>query len=249
MAALTPTRNYNEPSRCWDDLPGGLYYLENVARYLRATDHALWPKDISLSPEQIEYWGERGFFEVEENEYMNNRRFIEFSHLITMRLIALLLSDDIAEDKIVSAQNYAKITSGDIFPFATRIFWTDEPDGTSGIYARFHEILAASNGDGEIPFARLMNGHKARTFGMEFDGSGRAISWEPSDGVEIHPGFLSGAPRIKNRRIHADQISGMIAAGQTKEFMRWWLEITESQIEDALRWEEKLNQADLVAST
>ena len=248
MTASTRIRNYDEPSRCWEDLPRGIYYLENVARYLRATDRALWGKDVSLSPEQIVGWAKRGFFEVEENEFRNNRRFIKFSHLITMRLIALLVSEEIEDVDIVTAHDYAKRVSGDRYPFATRIFWTHESGGTSGIYGRFHEILAAANGDGEFQFERLMNGHNVKTFGMEFDGGGRAISWEPSEGVEIHPGFLSGAPRLKNRRIHADQIAGMLAAGSSKKDLIWWLEITEAQIEDALRWEELLEESDLVAA-
>ncbi len=241
-------RNSGEPSRSWDDLPRGVYYVEDVGRYLHASDRDLWGKEVQIPAEKIVNWSEHGFFEVEENEFQNNRRFIKFSHLITMRLIALLLSENTQEDDIVRAHDYAKITSGDTYPFATRIFWTDESEGIEGIHARFCEVLDAANGDHELPFAHFLNGHGTNTFGIEFDGDGRAIIWTPAEGIEIHPGFLSGAPRLKGRRIHADQIPGMLASGTSKRDLKWWLEISDIQIEHALRWDEMLNASDLTVT-
>ena len=248
MTAQTAKMDFDESSRSWDDLPRGIYYLEDVAKYVRASDRALWANDVWLSPEVISDWAGRGFFEVSENEYRGGRRYINFAHLVTMRLIALLLSAEIAEEAIIEAHDYANLTSGSRYPMATRIFWTDGADGLSGIRRRFCEVLAASRGDGEIPFASMLNGDGANGFGMEFDSGGRAISWEPWEGIEIHPGYLSGAPRLKGRRIHADQIPGMLVAGDSRERVMWWLAVSEAELANAVRWDEELNKADLVST-
>lgn len=248
MAVSASTSEYSGPSRSWDDLPRGLYYLEEVGKYLRATDRGLWEREVWVSPERILDWVSRGFFGVDRNRFDGDRRYIEFAPLVSLRLMALLESRGVSDDCIAGVHDYVKVTSGDRYPFATRIFWTDESDGAEGLYARFCEVLSASNGDGEVPFARLLNGDGTETFGMEFDSGGRAIRWDPAEGIEIHPGFLSGAPRLKGRRIHADQIAGMLSAGDSRDTLMWWLEVTEAEIDNALRWESRLNEAGLAAT-
>ena len=248
MAVSASTSKYNGPSRSWDDLPRGVYYLENIGKYLRVADRGLWEREVWISPERILDWVDRGFFGLRCDGAYRDGRYIRFAPLVSMRLIALLESRGVTDDCIAGVHDYAKVMSGDRYPFATRIFWTDESDGADGIYGRFCEVLSASNGDGEVQFARLLNDDGTETFGMEFDGGGRAVRWDPAEGIEIHPGFLSGAPRLKGRRIHADQIPGMLSAGDSRDTLMWWLEVSEAEIDNALRWEAKLNEAALAAT-
>ena len=222
----------------------GLYYMSDVVRYLRATDLAARGDTLSLSDRLVAGWGRRGLITLSKNKFERNRSFIRFPHLITSRMIALLRSYGIRIERIVAAQDYLKDETGDDFPFATRRLWTDDPEALH-IYAKINDILVTANKFGQIPFQGLLETKIVATSNMDFDDRGIAVSWEPFTGVEIHPEFLSGAPRIKGRRIQTSQVAGMLANGTSKEDVMWWLDISETQLEYAVRWEHALKAADL----
>ena len=162
-------------------------------------------------------------------------------------MIVLLLSYGIRIVKIVEAHEYLRDETAEDFPFATRTLWTDDPEWVH-VYAKINDVLVAADKSGQIPFVELLKSKIVKTSNMIFSDGGRAVSWEPSRGVELHPGFLSGAPRIKGRRIQTSQIAGMLDAGTSKEDVMWWLDISDSEIEDALRRERSLQDSELVSA-
>lgn len=228
------------------DAPSGIYYLDDATRYLRVADQAARGDMVSLSPRRIAGWGRRKFFTLEKNEFARHRSFIQFPHLITGRMISLLLSYGVRIANIVQAHDYLRQETGDHHPFATRRLWTDDPDGVH-VYAEINDVLLIADKFGQIPFAELLQSKIVETSNMVFDDFGMAVSWNPSPGVNIHPRFLSGAPRLEGRRIKTDQIAGMLKSGTSREDLMWWLEITETEIDAALRWEDALDEAEIAA--
>lgn len=226
--------------------PSGIYYLNDATRYLRVADQAARGDIVSLSPRRIAGWGRRRFFTLEKNEFARHRSFIQFPHLITGRMIALLLSYGVDIADIVEAHEYLRQATGHHFPFATSRLWTDDPDGLH-IYAEINSVLVTADRFGQRPFEELLETKIVETSNMVFNDFGVAVSWNPSPGVEIHPRFLSGAPRLEGRRIKTDQIAGMLKAGTSREDVKWWLEIDEAEIDAALRWEDALYEAELAA--
>ena len=225
----------------------GLYYLKDVVRYLRATDLAARGDKLPLSHRLVAGWGRRGLITLAKNQFERNRSYIQYPHLITSRMIALLMSYEIRIERIVEAHKYLRDETGDTFPFATRILWTDDP-AAQHIYAKIDDIFLAADRSGQIPFRELLETKIVTTSNMVFDERGMAVSWDPYPGVEMNPNFLSGAPRIKGRRIHTEQIAGMVANGTSKEDVMWWLGISESQFEDARLWERTLQATEEVAA-
>ena len=224
--------------------PLGIYYLKDVARYLRATDLAARGYTLSLSPQQISGWGKRDFFDLHKNEFERNQSFVEFPHLITSRMITLLLSYGIKIRRIVGAHEYVRSETGVRFPFATKTFWTEDVDVPIHVYTRIDEILVAADEFGQMPFRGLLETRIVRTTGMEFDETRNAINWEPLDGVLIDPEIHSGAPCIKGTRIATAMIYGMHVAGETEEFLADWYELNGSQISSAIRWEQSLAETE-----
>ncbi len=223
-----------------DDAPSGIYYLKDVSRYLRVTDLAVRGVEVSLSPQQISGWGKRDFFNLKKNEFERNQSFVEFPHLITSRMIALLLSYDIKIHRIVAAREYVRSETGARFPFATKTFWIEDSEVPIHIYTMIDEILVAADESGQMPFRGLLETRIVNAVNMDFDDNGVASNWEPLDGVLIDPEVHSGSPCIKGTRIATAMIYGMHVAGETDEFLMDWYTLTETQVRAAIRWERAL---------
>ena len=97
----------------------GLHYLDDVARYINATD--LRENKLSLTTQRIASWEKRGFFEIEKNEFNRNKRFIDFCALVTCRMITRLLKDGV---DIKTIETYYKEHGGGLL-FATQKAWDD----------------------------------------------------------------------------------------------------------------------------
>lgn len=224
------------------DAPSGIYYLKDVSRYLRATDLAARGSEVSLSPQQISGWGKRDFFDLQKNAYERNQSFVEFPHLITSRMIALLLSYGIKIRRIVAARDYVQTETGARFPFATKTFWIEDSEVPIHIYTTIDEILVAADEFGQMPFRGLLDARIVNAINMDFDENGVATNWEPRAGVLIDPEIHSGSPCIKGTRIATSMIYGMHVSGESDEFLMDWYALTETQIQAAIRWEQALER-------
>jgi len=76
--------------------------------------------------------------------------------------------------------------------------------------------------------------------GLIFSEHGIASSWEPCEGILLHPLVQFGAPCIKGTRVPARTIWGMINGGDSIELVAQSYGLEEKQIEEALEWERAL---------
>ena len=220
-----------------EDQIHGLYYLDEVCRFLRATDLSARGGEVSLSSQQISGWSRRGFFDLRKDRFERNKRFMQFPHLITSRMIAILRSYGISIHRIQRAHDYLQAETGSKHPFATGTVWTEDAEESSHIYAEIDKIFAAADESGQMPFEELLSRRIVKVANMEFDEDARAVSWEPWPGVAIDPRFHSGAPCIKGRRISTELIYSRRMDGDSIEFLAECYQITEWQIQSAVDWE------------
>ena len=223
-----------------EDQIHGLYYLDEVSRFLRATDLSARGDEVSLSTQQITGWSRRGFFRLQKDKFERNKRFMQFPHLITSRMIAILRSYGISIQRIQRAHGYLQDETELRHPFATNTVWTEDADRSSHIYTEIDKIFVAADESGQMPFEELLSKKIVKVANMTFDEDTRAVSWEPSPGVVIDPQFLSGAPCIKGRRIATEMVYGMYTAGDPIELIEDWYELEVEQIKAAISWEKTL---------
>ena len=223
-----------------EDQIHGLYYLDEVCRFLRATDLSARGGEVSLSSQQISGWSRRGFFDLRKDRFERNRRFMQFPHLITSRMIAILRSYRISIQQIQRVHDYLQAETGARHPFATSTVWTEDAEDSSHIYAEIDKIFVAADESGQMPFEELLTRRIVKVANMEFDEDARAVSWEPWPGVVIDPRFHSGAPCIKGRRIATEMVYGMYMAGDPIEVIEDWYELDVDQIKASISWEKTL---------
>ena len=218
----------------------GVYYLDEVARFLRATDLSARGGEVSLSSQQISGWSRRGFFDLQKDKFERNRRFMQFPHLITSRMIAILRSYGVSIQRIQKAHDYLQGETGARYPFATSTVWTEDAEKSSHIYAEIDRIFVAADESGQMPFEELLARRIVRVANMEFDGDARAMSWEPSPGVVIDPRFHSGAPCIEGTSIATEIIYEMHVSGASIESLVKWYPLGVDQVKVAIDWEKGL---------
>ena len=239
------TQSKARATHCIDEeAPVGVYYLRDVSRYLYATDFVARGKPVTLSPQRITGWGRRGLLGVNSNQFERNRSFVEFPHLITSRMVALLLSYGIAIRKIVDAHDFVKKETKDRYPFATRMFWTEEAEFPRHIYTKINDILITADEFGQMPFTELLEERIIAVHNMGFDESGLATYWEPIDGVMINPAIHSGTPCIKGTRIATALLHAMYLARQSIESLMEWYSLKRSETQAAIDWESALIQTE-----
>ena len=224
-----------------EDRIHGVYYLDEVSRFLRVTDLSARGSELSLSSQQISSWSKRGFFDLQRARFERNKRFMQFPHLITSRMVAILRSYGVSIRRIQKAHDYLQVETGERYPFATSTVWTEDADRSSHIYTEIDKmILVTADESGQMPFEKLLKRRIVKVMNMKFDEKTRALRWEPSPGVLIDPLLHSGAPCIKGRRIATKMVYGMYMAGDPIELIEEWYELESDQIKVAIAWEERL---------
>lgn len=228
------------------DMPAwrGLFYADEVARILLATDGEIRGQSLNLGPRAVQGWSRRGFFGMEKNEYARNRAFIWFGGVITCRAIALLLSYGIRIGRIQAAHEYLRATTGLDFPFASRGFWVRTKGISEEVCTKLDELVVSADRHGEVPFAELMYERIGDPGDMEFDGSEGefATTWEPMPGIVINPGVQSGAPCLKGTRTPTYALYGCYVAGDDVDSLAYWFELGVNEVQAAIAWEERLAQ-------
>ena len=223
-----------------EDQIHGLYYLDEVCRFLRATDLSARGGEVSLSSQQISGWSRRGFFDLRKDRFERNKRFMQFPHLITSRMIAILRSYGVSIQQIQRVHDYLQAETGARHPFATSTVWTEDAEDSSHIYAEIDKIFVATDESGQMPFEDLLNNRIVKVANMTFDEDARAVSWEPWPGVVIDPRFHSGAPCIEGTSIATEIIYEMHVSGASIESLVKWYLLGVDQVKVAIDWENAL---------
>ena len=228
----------------------GLFYADDVARWLSVTDAQMRGAVVDLGSRTVLDWGRRGFFGLEETgfQYARHPEFIRFGGVITSRAIALLLSHGISIGRIQEAHDYLLDATGLDFPFASRRFWNESDGFSTEVCSELDALVVTANGHGQIPFTELMYGRIGDPGDMEFGGPDGefATKWEPTPGIVINPGVQSGSPCIKGRRTPTYVLYGGYVHGDSVEALEAWYELEEDQVRTALGWEERLAAVVLV---
>lgn len=223
-----------------DERITGLYYLNEVSKFLRATDLSTRGSELPLSVQQIAAWCRRGFFNLEKNEFERNKRFVQFPHLITSRMIAILLSYGISIKRIQDAHDYLQKETCARYPFATKVIWTEDVEASSHIYTEINRMLVTADEFGQMPFGELLNKKIVKVANMQYDHTERAVKWQPAKGVLIDPQIYSGVPCIQGTRIPTETIYQMHISGDSIDALTKWYPLDIDQIDSAIEWEKRL---------
>lgn len=190
----------------------GIYDFTEAARYLKAARHGagLYPG----TPRTVAGWFSRWSADGELSESPGGELPVTFSDLISMRLVAALRVSGVTWPKIHTAVIWLKERTETQYPLANKDIWYDD-DWVKEICDLLYPTKAASNLT-RLDFAELALEYILPEHGLTFDEkSGRAISWEISTGIVLHPLVQFGAPCIKGTRIPVYAIAGMVNAGDS----------------------------------
>ena len=227
----------------------GLFYADDVARWLSVTDAQMRGEVVDLGPRTVLDWGRRGFFGLEETgfQYARHPEFIRFGGVITSRAIALLLSHGVSIGRILEAHDYLLDATGLDFPFASRRFWNESDGFSTEVCSELDALVVTANGHGQIPFTELMYGRIGDPGDMEFGGPDGefATKWEPTPGIVIDPEMQSGSPCIKGTRTPTYVLYGGYVHGEDVESLAYWYLLDEDQVAPAIDWGRRLAAVEL----
>ena len=216
----------------------GLFYADDVVRWLSVTDGAIRGEALNLGPRAVHGWSRRGFFGMERNEYERNRAFVRFGGVITSRAIALLMSYGIRIGRIQEAHEYLRDATGLDLPFASRSFWAKSNAFSDSVYSKLDELIVTASRHGKLPFTELMFERIGDPGDMEFgDTDGEfATEWEPVPGVVINPGVQTGAACVKGTRTPTYVLHGGYVAGDDVAGLAYAYRLSMAQVRTAIDW-------------
>ena len=223
---------------------GGIFYLNQVASYLKATLPTESAKTVSLSGAKIRGWARRGFFVFESDEYEGNRTFVRFPDLVTSRKIALLLSLGVPIARIRRAHGFFADRMNTKYPFARLEFWSETPQQSRHVYSSLDDVIVAGDLHAQLPFEQLLHGTIQDEANMSFGGdeNAQAESWNPAPQVQIDPLVQSGDPCIQGTRTPTSIINACLNSGLDAEAVASLYRLTVRQVFAAQKWEQELER-------
>jgi uncharacterized protein (DUF433 family) len=211
----------------------GIYEVPEAAGYLRASRMA--DEVYRVGSRHLIRWVRRGLVLPSLAEVPGRDLIISFEDLVSMRIIAALRAAGVSWPKIRKAEAWLREHTGKPRPFATELLWTERSD----VFAEFQMKLIAASRCGQLAMDTLRN-YLIPVHGLTFGRERVAISWEPRDGILMHPLIQFGAPCIKGTRIPTRAVWGMVKGGDSIERVVRAYRITEDEAEAAVSWEEAL---------
>lgn len=223
----------------------GLFYLDDVAHLLSASDARRYGSELRVSGSRLSGLSRRGFFGLEKNEYERYKSFMDFGGVVTSRMIALLLSYGIRIGRIEIAHRYLVDKTGSEYPFASRKFWVEAPGDSREVYAELDRYIVAASRFDQLPFTRLLAGPIGEIDDMEFDDSEDewVTHWEPVPGIRIDPRVQTGSPCLVGTRTPTSAQYGSFVGGDSVEDIAFWYDLSLDQVQVAIDWEERLAKA------
>ncbi len=212
----------------------GIYEPSEAAKYLRASAHSdvLYP----FNSTKLIRWIRRGLGNPELVDIPGRSLLIDFDDLISMRMIAALLNAGMSWRAIHKAEEWLREMTGSRQPFASEPLWA----GRGEVFIEWGDKLISATLSGQIGLD-LIREYLIPIHGLEFDPeSHRPISWEPSTDVVLQPVLQFGAPCIKGTRIPTRAVSGMIAAGDSIEWVAQSYCLPIASVQAACDWELKI---------
>ena len=212
----------------------GIYDVAESARYLRATFRG--DKAYVVSSAKLIRWIRRGLASPELVQVPGTELLIAFEDLVSMRVIAVLRAAGVSWLDIDQTEKWLRDNTAASRPFATETLWT----GQGQVFAELTNRLVSAIKHGQLALDML------REFVMPLHGltfneeSQVAESWEPTDGIVLRPIIQFGAPCLKGTRIPTRTISGMVEAGDSRDWVARAFGISTEQVRVACDWESRI---------
>ena len=211
----------------------GVYQVPEAARYLYVTSRL--PNVAKPTPRHLIYWMRKGIAPAHLRHERGRNVEIDFQDLVSMRVIYLLRGMGVELAKIKVAKAYLERLTGHSHPFATERLWTETVD----IFAEIGPLLVTASKSGQLPFLELVKQDLVNVHDMTFS-HGIADSWSPQPGILLRPNIQFGAPCIAKTGYPTRSIWRMYLGGDGIPFLAQSYGLEETQIENALDWEETL---------
>ena len=213
----------------------GIYGIPEAALYLRSSPPFQNGHAVTLPTARLRYWIRTGVSPITPIGLPSNRLFISFRDLITMRLVAVLRFRGLGMEDIRRTERNMRAIFQVEWPFVWRPLWTY---GSRPFTELGTKLLEVSNGQLAMDFLREWLRHVE--LDMSFDDQDLVASWSPSPGVRINPKIRLGDPCIDGSRIPTKTIWGKIKAGDSIEVVSSLYGLSETQIDYAITWEQRL---------
>ena len=197
----------------------GIYDLGLAASYVRAamTDAALRAETCEKrriyvpSTRHFIRWIRFGLASPDLVNVNGRDILITFEDLVSMRVIAALRGAGVSFRSIRMAERTLRDQTGKPRPFASEALWTD----TSDVFTGFQEVLMAVSRGSQLAF-EFMQHYVIALPGLLYEDQ-MAASWEPREGVLIHPEIQFGKSCIKGTRIPTATVWGLVRASNEPE--------------------------------
>jgi uncharacterized protein (DUF433 family) len=221
----------------------GIYIAPKAALYLTATLKKDIPSPIQRIPinsRNLINWVRTGLMTPELRHLSGHELILSFEDLISMRVIATLRSLGMTWHKIHIAEKYLRKKTGYRRPFAVKQVWTD----TANIFAELdRDIFLAASRQGQIAIPELLGEYLQPVGDMTFYNHDQifvASTWTPHTDITLNPLIQYGEPCITGTRIRTRILSQMIHGGDSPLYIENVFNLTESQVNHGLEWENRL---------
>lgn len=223
----------------------GIYIAPEAALYLTATlkrDVHIERPAYPIHSRNLIHWIRVGLTSPELSNVSGRELLISFEDLISMRVIAILRALGVSWNKIHRAEDWLREKTGYPRPFAIERVWTE----TTDVFAEFHEGFIAASRGGQLAFTTIIEQYLQSVHDMIFvpyNDVSVADAWTPHEDVVIHPRIQFGEPCIKGTRIRTKVIWELWEGGDTIPYLMRAFTLSEPQIDHALEWEHRLQDA------
>jgi uncharacterized protein (DUF433 family) len=138
------------------------------------------------------------------------------------------------------AEQYLRDKTGYRRPFAVKQIWTD----TANIFANLDQnVFLAASRHGQIAIPQLLGEYLQPVGDMTFDPHDHlfvAATWTPNIDITLNPLIQYGEPCITGTRIRTRILAQMIYGGDSPSYIEKAFNLTESQVNHGLEWENRL---------
>jgi len=221
----------------------GIYIAPKAALYLTATLKKDIPSPVQRIPinsRNLINWVRTGLMTPELRHIRGHELILSFEDLISMRVIAALRSFGITWPKIHLAEQYLRNETGYRRPFAIKQVWTD----TANIFANLDQnVFLAASRHGQIAVPQLLGEYLQPVGDMTFDPQGHlfvAATWIPHIDITLNPLIQYGEPCITGTRMRTRILAQMIHGGDSPSYIEKAFNLTESQVNHGMEWENRL---------
>jgi uncharacterized protein (DUF433 family) len=221
----------------------GIYVAPKAALYLTATLKEDIPEPVQRIPinsRNLINWVRTGLMTPELRSVRGHELILSFGDLVSMRVIAALRSFGVSWAKIHKAEQFLREQTGYRRPFAVKQVWTD----TANIFANINqEIFLAASHHGQIAVPQLLGEYLQPVGDMTFASYKNLLiadTWNPHPDITLNPLIQYGEPCISGTRMRTRILSQMIDSGDSPSYIEKAFDLTSSQINHGLEWENRL---------